>query len=298
VPPSPAPPPNALARSLYGLPNVAWLKAGNASSRDPAYGGGDVTRALATPLQYESSVVLTSSPYYAAQCGSRAALFSSSGSEQYPWFTVDLGAQHAVQAVQLWLDASGAAWPAQLSVTVANVPPVTFGGGSTPPKNFQPCFVSAPQSFARTIEGVCPGLGRYVMVQLTGGASRAVTSGGTSSYVLRICALQVYGALVPPGPPNQQVTRLSADQTGLAAGMGFIAAAALYGGLVLLRRRLDARSVGMKAPAGKEQAAARASPRDRPPPRALGPGAWAMADDSAPPQPPSRGQALRAFASP
>ena len=225
---------------LYGVYNVAYLKSATSSTHDPGYGAKGN---LMAPLQYEYSEVLTSTPYYRSQCGYQTpawqTMFSSSGIERFPWYMIDLGALYQVFDVQLWFDASRAAWPSKIAVYITNTPPLVVGSSLPPAGSFNPCYLTPGADFTSYLEGLCNGEGRYVTAQLIGNATRAVTSVGTSNTVLRLCAFQVVGNLTVVQP---LLTKSGLDVASivLISCMCALAVCLIGVGLLAWRWRLEA----------------------------------------------------------
>jgi len=234
LPPSPAPPPDALVRYLADLPSITSVAGGvtlnvTTSSADPAYGD------RWAPLQWPTALALFSAP---GRCGNGSVLFSSSGAERYPWYTVDLGALFVITDVQLWFAADGSAWPSGgVSVLVTTVPPALSGAAAIA-ASIPRCYISpAGTAFQASLQGVCAGMGRYVTAQLSGPTDGySVTSGGASLFVLRLCAFFVYGYPLPIEPPTQLLSPAPQTDPGLYAGPICAAAFLLLLGLAAHRR--------------------------------------------------------------
>ena len=185
-----------------------------------------------------------------------------------------MGAQYNVEEVQIWLQAGAAgltAFPSGgLAVYVTQTPPAR-SGGSRLPATLPPCRVfpvSGSLVATLTLEDICVGQGRYVTVQLIGAtAATTPTSEGSSLYVLRLCALMLYGFEAPTSSSARlEVVQESAIPPDVIAPATVGCALALGIGLAVLRLwklRAEARLLALAK--GGQGGKAVAVPMEAPP---------------------------------
>jgi hypothetical protein len=141
---------------------------------------------LSAPVrfQYSSSITSPSTQCsYADSVTQRAFLGTY---EYYPWFAVDLGAVYALTDVQLWARTGQEGRLANTKLLVSQTPLVPAPG--TLLSASLACF-SVGASSATSVSGPCAATGRYVVLQ------------SQNQAVLDLCAIQLFGSLLPPAQP-------------------------------------------------------------------------------------------------
>ena len=202
---------------------------------------------------------------YLNWCSDPSSLFSTAA-DAVPYLTLDLGSDNTrITAVQLWTGASYKNWLQPVAVYVSNGSTATAAGG--PPPGATPCWANTADAHMETsLSGHCNATGRYMTLALLG-------PNPAGAWVLRLCALCVFGTTQPLSPPppvplppapivdpaavNNALSDNNLLAIGLSLGGAVLLASAVAAGMAL-RRRAAARAAGGKTTREMEIAAASA----------------------------------------